>query len=290
MVGNVPGRRRRAGLDPVDDDHEDRRRRRHARADLRARRAPAATSCAARATRRKRPKGLAQIVPRSPVPIVADIHFQYKLALAAMEAGVQALRLNPGNIRKAEHIKLVARRGQGPRPPDPHRRERGFARSRDGRAARRHHARGARRVGDARARPVPRSRLRRREDLGEGVERAADDRLVPAARRRRPTIRCTSASPKPARCRRARSRASPASARCWPKASATRSASRSPPIPVEEAKAGPHAARSARAARAQGPRPDRVPVVRARRGRRHPASRPTRRPRSRSATSRCRSR
>jgi (E)-4-hydroxy-3-methylbut-2-enyl-diphosphate synthase len=53
--------------------------------------------------------GLAQIVPRSPVPIVADIHFQYKLALAAIEAGVNALRLNPGNIRKPEHIKLVAR-------------------------------------------------------------------------------------------------------------------------------------------------------------------------------------
>ena len=53
-------------------------------------------------------EGLAQIVPRSPVPIVADIHFQYKLALAALEAGVQALRLNPGNIRKADHIKAVA--------------------------------------------------------------------------------------------------------------------------------------------------------------------------------------
>src|SRR5215468_6614593 len=53
-------------------------------------------------------EGLAQIVPRSPVPIVADIHFQYKLALGALEAGVQALRLNPGNIRKAEHIKAVA--------------------------------------------------------------------------------------------------------------------------------------------------------------------------------------
>ena len=53
-------------------------------------------------------EGLAQIVPRSPVPIIADIHFQYKLALAAMEAGVHGLRLNPGNIRKPEHIKLVA--------------------------------------------------------------------------------------------------------------------------------------------------------------------------------------
>src|SRR5690242_9252948 len=52
--------------------------------------------------------GLAQIVPRSPVPVVADIHFQYKLALAALEAGVHCLRLNPGNIRKPEHIKVVA--------------------------------------------------------------------------------------------------------------------------------------------------------------------------------------
>ena len=53
-------------------------------------------------------EGLAQIVPRSPVPIIADIHFQYRLALAAMEAGVQGLRLNPGNIRKPEQIKAVA--------------------------------------------------------------------------------------------------------------------------------------------------------------------------------------
>ena len=53
-------------------------------------------------------EGLAQIVPRSPVPIIADIHHQYKMALAAMEAGVHGLRLNPANIRKPEHIKAVA--------------------------------------------------------------------------------------------------------------------------------------------------------------------------------------
>lgn len=53
-------------------------------------------------------EGLAEIVPRSPVPIVADVHFQYRLALAAIEAGVHALRLNPGNIRKPDHIKAVA--------------------------------------------------------------------------------------------------------------------------------------------------------------------------------------
>jgi (E)-4-hydroxy-3-methylbut-2-enyl-diphosphate synthase len=53
-------------------------------------------------------EGLARIVPRSPIPIIADIHHQYKMALAAMEAGVHGLRLNPGNIRKPEHIKAVA--------------------------------------------------------------------------------------------------------------------------------------------------------------------------------------
>jgi (E)-4-hydroxy-3-methylbut-2-enyl-diphosphate synthase len=53
-------------------------------------------------------EGLAQIVPRSPVPIIADIHHQYRMALAALDAGVQGLRLNPGNIRRPEHIKAVA--------------------------------------------------------------------------------------------------------------------------------------------------------------------------------------
>src|SRR3954471_9179531 len=54
-------------------------------------------------------EGLAQIVPRSPVPIIADIHHQYRMALAALEAGVHGLRLNPGNIRNPDHIKSVAR-------------------------------------------------------------------------------------------------------------------------------------------------------------------------------------
>jgi len=54
-------------------------------------------------------EGLAEIVPRSPVPIIADIHYQYRLALAALEAGVQGLRLNPGNIRKPDQIRAVAR-------------------------------------------------------------------------------------------------------------------------------------------------------------------------------------
>src|SRR2546426_4590521 len=53
-------------------------------------------------------EGLARIVPRSPVPIIADIHHQYRMALAALEAGGPGLRLHPGNIRRPEHIKAVA--------------------------------------------------------------------------------------------------------------------------------------------------------------------------------------
>ena len=53
-------------------------------------------------------ESLARIVPRSPVPIIADIHFFQRMALAALEAGVHGLRLNPGNLRKPEQIKEVA--------------------------------------------------------------------------------------------------------------------------------------------------------------------------------------
>ena len=59
--------------------------------------------------RQEAAEGLARIVPRSPVPIVADVHNNHKMALAALEAGVHCLRLNPGNIRKPDHIKVVAR-------------------------------------------------------------------------------------------------------------------------------------------------------------------------------------
>src|ERR1700741_2533818 len=54
-------------------------------------------------------EGLARIVPRSPVPVDAAVPFHVEMALAALEAGVHCLRLNPGNLRKTEEIKLVAR-------------------------------------------------------------------------------------------------------------------------------------------------------------------------------------
>ncbi|MHB8515239.1 MAG: flavodoxin-dependent (E)-4-hydroxy-3-methylbut-2-enyl-diphosphate synthase, partial [Dehalococcoidia bacterium] len=52
---------------------------------------------------------LPEIVRQKPLPIIADIHFDYRWALAAIRAGFDALRLNPGNIRDAEKVKLVAR-------------------------------------------------------------------------------------------------------------------------------------------------------------------------------------
>ena len=146
-------------------------------------------------------EGLAQIVPRSPVPLIADIHFQYKLALAAMEAGVAGLRLNPGNIRKPEHIKVVAREAKDRGLPIRIGVNAGSPRPRHRRAVRRSDARSAGRVGGARARLLRRGRVRRRQDLGEVVERAGDDRRVPPAvgDRRHPLhLGVTEAGPLPA--------------------------------------------------------------------------------------------
>ncbi len=49
------------------------------------------------------------IKARIRVPLVADIHFDYRLALASLEAGVDKLRLNPGNIGSADRVRTVAR-------------------------------------------------------------------------------------------------------------------------------------------------------------------------------------
>lgn len=48
-----------------------------------------------------------EIVKNTPIPLVADIHFDYRLALAAIEGGIHALRLNPGNIEKEEYVRQV---------------------------------------------------------------------------------------------------------------------------------------------------------------------------------------
>ena len=54
-------------------------------------------------------EALGEIRRQINIPLVADIHFHYQLALKALESGVDCLRLNPGNIRDREKVELVAR-------------------------------------------------------------------------------------------------------------------------------------------------------------------------------------
>jgi (E)-4-hydroxy-3-methylbut-2-enyl-diphosphate synthase len=54
-------------------------------------------------------EALPDIVAQTPVPLIADIHFDYRWALAAIRAGFHGLRLNPGNIRDPDKVKTVVR-------------------------------------------------------------------------------------------------------------------------------------------------------------------------------------
>ena len=52
---------------------------------------------------------VAEVVKRTPVPLIADIHFDHRLALASVEAGIHGLRLNPGNIREIAKVREVVK-------------------------------------------------------------------------------------------------------------------------------------------------------------------------------------
>ena len=52
-------------------------------------------------------RGFAEICKESPLPLVADIHFDYKLAIAAAEGGAAKIRINPGNIGGEDRVKAV---------------------------------------------------------------------------------------------------------------------------------------------------------------------------------------
>ena len=53
-------------------------------------------------------KAVRALVDGSPVPLVADIHFDHKLALAAVENGIHKLRINPGNIGGEKNVRILA--------------------------------------------------------------------------------------------------------------------------------------------------------------------------------------
>ena len=60
---------------------------------------------------------LGEIVKNSPIPTVADIHFDYRLALISMDMGINALRINPGNIGSIEHTKKVVEMAKQTKTP-----------------------------------------------------------------------------------------------------------------------------------------------------------------------------
>ena len=62
-------------------------------------------------------KVLGVVKKSSPIPLVADIHFDYRCALAAIEAGTDALRLNPGNIGSQDKVQAVARAAKEKKVP-----------------------------------------------------------------------------------------------------------------------------------------------------------------------------
>ena len=62
-------------------------------------------------------EALPALVAQSPLPLVADIHFDHRLALAALEAGVAALRINPGNIGGPDRVRAVVEAARPRRTP-----------------------------------------------------------------------------------------------------------------------------------------------------------------------------
>src|SRR5204863_2522635 len=60
--------------------------------------------------REKDIEALKTIVVESPIPVIADVHFNYTLALKALDAGAHCVRLNPGNIGGPDKVALVAQR------------------------------------------------------------------------------------------------------------------------------------------------------------------------------------
>lgn len=62
-------------------------------------------------------EAIKDIVKHSPIPIVADIHFDYRLAIQCINNGINALRLNPGNIGKRENVEKVVKLAKSQRIP-----------------------------------------------------------------------------------------------------------------------------------------------------------------------------
>ena len=67
-------------------------------------------------------QAMAEIKKQINIPLIADIHFHYQLAIECAKGGVDCLRLNPGNLRNEGQVQGSGQGGQGTEHPHPHRR------------------------------------------------------------------------------------------------------------------------------------------------------------------------
>ena len=104
------------------------------------------TWCACAVPRDKDVEALETIVVESPIPVIADIHFNHTLALKAIDAGAHCIRLNPGNIGGHEKVAEVAEKATRGRRADADRRQLRLAAQAPARARAREPGRGARRA------------------------------------------------------------------------------------------------------------------------------------------------
>ena len=87
---------------------------------------PAATSSAWPFPPWRRLRLLRAIKKQIHIPLVADIHFDYRLAIAAIESGADKIRINPGNIGARERVEAVVEKAKEYGIPDPRRRQQRF--------------------------------------------------------------------------------------------------------------------------------------------------------------------
>lgn len=106
-VGGVPIGGGGSGHHSVHDQHPHRRCVRHSGADQTSG-GGGVRDCAGGGARSGRRPAVGAIRERSPIPLVADIHFDYRLALECVAAGCDKVRINPGNIGGEDRVKAVA--------------------------------------------------------------------------------------------------------------------------------------------------------------------------------------
>ncbi len=121
------------------------------------------------------------LVRLSPIPVIADIHFNASLALRAIDAGVAAVRINPGNIGGPDKVEMVVKAAKKKGTPMRIGANSGSLPKHLADVAHRGSGRGARRRGDRGGRAAREARLPRLQDLGQVEPRADDDPRLPDA-------------------------------------------------------------------------------------------------------------